>query len=306
MNIAARVGVVINPIAGRTGRRRGESERRRSMVMSAAAAAGVEARVHLTSAAGEARELARMLAEDDCSVVMAMGGDGTVNEVAQGLIGSGVPLGLLPSGSGDGLARGLGIPADPRRAFDVALSGATIRMDVGYANDRLFLNVAGVGFDAAVSREFAIAGRRGLVGYVRKTLGLVRHYRALRYDFEHDEAVSSSDCFLMAVANAPAYGNGAVPAPDADVTDGVFDVLMIQAGSSAQQVWRSRRLFWRRRAAADGVSRLRAKRVEVRAPEILFHLDGDVQPVVDHLTIEIAPGALAVRVPLRFHTGFHM
>jgi diacylglycerol kinase (ATP) len=305
MSIAARVGVVINPIAGRTGRRRGESERRRALVLSAAAA-GVEARVHLTTSAGEARELARMLAQDDCSVVMAMGGDGTVNEVAQGLIGSEVPLGLLPSGSGDGLARGLGIPADLPRAFAVALAGDTIRMDVGYANTRLFLNVAGVGFDAAVSREFALAGRRGLAGYVRQTLGLVHLYRALRYDFEHDDDMSASECFLMAVANAPAYGNGAVPAPDADVTDGVFDVLMISAGTPVQQAWRSRRLFWRRRAAAGGVSRRQARRVVVRAPEILFHLDGDVQPVVDQLAIEIAPGALAVRVPLRFHTGFHM
>lgn len=293
-----RVAVVINPISGRTGSSPGEAARRRTLVEQAAAARGfTDVDVHLTTAPGHARELARSACEAGAGIVVAMGGDGTVNEVAQGLVGSDVALGIVPCGSGDGLARGLGLPRGRGAAFDVALTGVTSRMDVGYANEHLFLNVAGVGFDAAVGQLFATRKTRGAMGYVVKSVSLVWSYNAPHYAVVCDDARREGRKFLIAFANAPEYGNGAVLAPDADVRDGVLDVVMVDAGNPLSQVWRARRLIWNRRAPAAGMERLQTRTARVTSDHIVYHVDGEVFTTAGSLDIRVERQALAVRVP---------
>jgi len=292
----SRVAVVINPISGRTGSYRGEADRRRALIVETAAALGIVVDVHITTGAGHARDLARAAREAGAEVVVAMGGDGTVNEVAHGLIGGDAALGIVPCGSGDGLARGLGLPRDRRAAFQVALTGVTSRMDVGYANDQLFLNVAGVGFDAAVGQLFATRTTRGALGYVVKSVSLVWTYEAPHYEVVCDEVRRSGRKFLIAFANAPEYGNGAVLAPDADVRDGVLDVVIVDAGNPASQIWRARRLYWNRRARATGMERLQTRTARITSDHIVYHLDGEVFTTTGALDIRVERQALAIRL----------
>lgn len=292
----SRVAVVINPISGRTGSYPGEADRRRALIVDTAAEMGIAVDVHMTTGSGHARDLARTARETGAEVVVAMGGDGTVNEVAQGLVGGDAALGIVPCGSGDGLARGLGLPRDRRAAFEVALTGVTSRMDVGYANDQVFLNVAGVGFDAAVGQLFAARKTRGALGYVVKSVSLVWSYEAPYYEVACDEARRSGRKFLIAFANAPEYGNGAVLAPDADVRDGVLNVLIVDAGNPASQIWRARRLYWNRRAQATGMERLQTRTARITSDHIVYHLDGEVFTTDGALDIRVERQALAVRL----------
>lgn len=292
-----RIGVVINPIAGRLGSRPGESQRRQAFVESALRGAGVESDVRLTAGPGHARTLAERCVADGCDVVVAMGGDGTVNEVAQALVGTSVPLGVLACGSGDGLARGLGLPSDWSRAMDVILRGSTKVIDVGFVDDHMFLNVAGFGFDAAVGQVFATRRTRGAWGYVSTAFRLVWRYTPTRYRLELDGQVVEGRKFLIVFANAPEYGNGAVLAPEADVTDGVLDVGLVDGeGGPLAQIWRARRLYVRQGAPARGLDRLRVQRARLVADELVYHVDGEVHVARGAVDVTVQPRALGVRV----------
>ncbi len=295
-----RVGIVINPISGRGGDRGGKAARRRAFAESRAAAAGVDATVVMTERRGHARDLAQAFVDERCETVIAMGGDGTVNEVAQALVGTSTVLGILPCGSGDGLARGLGLPTDLESAMRVALSSKLTAIDVGYAGDRLFLNIAGIGFDATVARMFASRSTRGGLGYVAAGIRLVWKYAAPAYDVrwttDTGEEIRSGRKFLLGFANAPTYGNGAVLAPDANLQDGLLDLVLVDAGRPLQQIWRARRLFWRCRTRIRGLERALASRVTVRGATLVCHLDGEVFETSGTLEIRVRPGALLVRI----------
>jgi diacylglycerol kinase (ATP) len=295
-----RVGVVINPISGRRGSHAGEAERRRAFVLSHSAALGVDAVVLLTERGGHARQLAQQCVDDGCAAVIAMGGDGTVNEVAQALVGTSVALGIVPCGSGDGLARGLKLPTDMAAALRVALMPAATAIDVGYAGGHLFLNIAGVGFDASVAKLFSTRAKRGAWGYVMKSLQLVFNYRAPDYEVRWQtisgEEIRRGRKFLVGFANGAEYGNRAVMAPDADYSDGLLDVLIVEAGNPLQQIWRSRRLFWGYRRPAAGVERARATHASIHGQSIVYHLDGEVFETSGSLDIRLRPQSLLVRI----------
>jgi YegS/Rv2252/BmrU family lipid kinase len=238
--------------------------------------------------------------DDGCVAVIAMGGDGTVNEVAQALIGTPVALGIVPCGSGDGLAQGLKLPVDMDAAMRVALTAPASAIDVGYAGDRLFLNIAGIGFDATVAREFSTRAKRGALGYVVKSLQLVWAYRPPHYEVRWTTADGSEETrhgpkFLIGFANAPEYGNRAILAPDAHLSDGLVDILLVEGGSALQQIWCARRLFWGHRRPTRGVERARARRATVTGKTIVCHLDGEVLETSGSLEIRVRPRALLVR-----------
>jgi diacylglycerol kinase family enzyme len=173
---------------------------------------GLRAEVFLTERGGHARELATGALDRGATVVVAWGGDGTVNEVAGALAFRDADLGVIPSGSGNGLARELGIPADPSAALAVALSGRSRVIDCGELDGRLFVNVAGIGFDALVAREFAShrQGQRGFVRYARITAREMFRYEPAEHTIVADHQVLRKIALLVAIANARQYGNGAV------------------------------------------------------------------------------------------------
>ncbi len=294
-----RVGIVINPISGRRGSRPGELARRRAFTERRVAAAGISATIVMTEGPGHASMLSQTFVDQGCDTVIAMGGDGTVNEVAQALVGTPTSLGIVPCGSGDGLARGLQLPTSREGAMDIALSSSFTAIDVGTAGDRIFLNIAGIGFDAAVARVFAGRSTRGAVGYVKSGVSLAWTYASAQYEVKWHTGDAAEERagrkFLVAFANASTYGNGAVLAPAASLQDGVLDVVLVDAGTPLQQFWRGRRLFWRSGSPARGLERSRATRATVHGSALVCHVDGEVFETSGALEIGVRPGALRVR-----------
>ena len=208
--------VVVNPTAGLGAA--GDGARARAEQAAAFAVAhGSAVEVVVTTQAGHARELAQSAARRGARMVVAWGGDGTVNEVASSLAGSDTVLAVVPSGSGNGLARELNLPLDPRLAFDVAMAGVDRRIDLGSLDGRIFVNVAGVGLDARVAQRFAEIGRdrRGLARYVRAAVREVAFFRPDDLTIEVDGRRHDVRPLMIAFANGRQYGNGATVAPGA-------------------------------------------------------------------------------------------
>ena len=164
---------------------------------------------------------------------MAIGGDGTVNETAAGLSKTDVALGIIPAGSGNGLARHLNIPMDIDRAADIIAQRNIVDCDYGEVNHRPFFCTFGVGFDAAVSHRFAKQNRRGKMMYIKSAIDEYLNYNPQEYTISANGKVLTEKAFLIAVCNASQYGNNAYIAPQASITDGLLDFTIVHAGTPA-------------------------------------------------------------------------
>jgi YegS/Rv2252/BmrU family lipid kinase len=258
--------------------------------------------VRTTESPGHAQLLAQEAVQAGATTVLAVGGDGTVNEVAWGLLGTTVTLGLVPVGSGNGLARTLGIPLRPDRAL-ASLEAAVARgMDVGLVNGRPFLNVAGAGFDAEVGAAFhrngARGGRRGVLTYVR--LGFSKlTYQAEEWLLSMGEERFEGRALLVAFVNGRQYGGGAFIAPRARLDDGLLDIVVIEDAPRAEILLNAPRVFlgsiegfrrYRHRTASSAVLTSRGGAFE-------HHRDGEPEPSSERLEVAVQPRALRVLVP---------
>ena len=256
----------------------------------------------VTEGPGHATELARAAAAAGAELVLSVGGDGTANEVARGLIGSGAALGIVPAGSGNGLARALRIPLRPGPALDALENGVRRRIDVGLLNGLPFLNVAGIGFDAVVSRAFHDSGRRGgrrgLLGYVRLSLREMVRYRAPRLVIEAGGERLEVRPFVMTLANGPQYGSGAVINPGGRLDDGRLEIVILEDGPLPGLLAATPRLFLGGLDRIAGYRRLRVASATVTAAEpVAVHRDGDPAPETDRVLVSIEPRALTVVTP---------
>lgn len=218
--------LIINPISG-TSNKRGLDKH----VAKIFADKGLEIETVWTTARGDATRHARRAVEEGYHSVLAAGGDGTVNETARALCGSNVRLGIIPCGSGNGLARHLDIPIDIDSALDIIAADCPIACDYGTVNDLPFFCTFGVGFDAAVSHKFARQRRRGPLSYLHSTFREFVKYHADEYVISANGHVLTEKAFLVAVCNASQYGNNAYIAPHASMTDGLLDVMIIHQGN---------------------------------------------------------------------------
>lgn len=181
-----------------------------------------------TKRAGHAIEIAAQAAEMKTDVVVAIGGDGTINEIGRSLVHTETALGIIPCGSGNGLARHLHIPMEPKKALEIINDGICDIIDYGKINGTDFFCTCGVGFDAFVSLKFANAGKRGLLTYLEKTLQESLTYQPETYELETEDGTYKYKAFLIACGNASQYGNNAYIAPQATLTDGLLDVTILE------------------------------------------------------------------------------
>ena len=253
--------------------------------------------IRLTEFAGHAVELARTAAAEGFAVVAAVGGDGTVNEVGRGLLGTDTALGIVPQGSGNGLARHLKVPLALPAALRRLAAPDFSRMDVGVMNGHPFFCTAGLGFDAHVSQHFAQAGSRGLSTYLRVTLREYRRFRPVPVRVDLDGRVQETDCYVLAFANASQYGNNAYIAPRADLRDGLLDVCLIDALPVCRALKVSLGMALGNLPQSKAAEYFRVPRgtVTARAP-IGFHVDGDYLGHASDFAVELLPLALAVAV----------
>lgn len=272
--------------------------RRVDMIRDELARRQLAASIHITEHAGHARDLAAAAVADAADLVIVWGGDGTVNEAGGALAGSRTALGLVPAGSGNGLAGGLGVPKDPRAALAIALGQKTLAVDVGMLDDRPFFNIAGIGFDAHIARLFneRPRGHRGRLPYIVIGVREGCRYRGKDYRLTLDGVARDRRALLIAFANGREYGMGMRIAPGARLDDGLLEACVVDDRSVAAR-FRDARHFALgsiHRAPGMTIQPVRTAVVESQG-EIDFHLDGEPGVARDRVTITIRPGALFVK-----------
>lgn len=285
--------VVFNPVSGPRRRAVGDCG---ALAHDLLGRHGVEAAFAVTTAPGDARLLALQARRDGVALVVAWGGDGTINEVGGALAFSDVPLAIVPGGSGNGLARDLGVPLDAPAALVLAATGRPRTIDAGQIDDDLFFNVAGIGLDAAIAARLARPhARRGLPGYVQATLAELPFYRARHYRIDDASGAVDRHAWFIAVANSRQYGNGAQIAPAARLDDGRLDLVVVEA----QPIWRllQRVPAFFRGALAPGpgllMSQVDQARIASDAP-IAYHVDGEPRRRGTSIAVGVRPAALRV------------
>ena len=258
-----------------------------------------EYNIVFTQKPGHGTEIAR-----DCSadLVVAVGGDGTVSEVAQGIILSGQSktFGIIPCGSGDGLALHLGISRNPRKAVAVLNEGATGVMDYGTVNGKPFFCTTGTGFDADVAEAFASSGKRGLWTYITTALRLWRGFKPSHYSIEADGQRFDGNAAMVTVGNVNQWGNQARITPLASVADGMMDVTIVRPFHSWDIPALAIRLLTGKAHTARKVTMLRGASVHIcRDNDGACHFDGDPCRFGREITVETHPAALRVAIPAK-------
>ena len=248
-----------------------------------------------TEYAGHATQIAANAVREKVDVVVAIGGDGTINEIARSLVHTETVLGIIPCGSGNGLARHLRIPMEPKAAIDVINRGYELCIDYGKINNILFFCTCGVGFDAFISLKFADSGKRGLLTYLENTLHESLRYQPETYEIENEEGTVKYKAWLIACGNASQYGNDAYIAPQASLTDGLMDVTIMEPFTVLDVPSLSFQLFNKTIDQNSRVKTMRAKKIKIhRANDGVMHFDGDPLMAGKELEVEIVPSGLRV------------
>lgn len=290
MTIRKEIVFVVNPISGTQGKKailKHIDERLDRNIYNY--------RIVETQYAGHATEIAKTAVMDGVDIVVAIGGDGTINEIARSLIHTDTALGIIPCGSGNGLARHLRIPMDCKAAIDILNKNFQITIDYGKINDIPFFCTCGVGFDAFVSLKFADSGKRGLLTYLENTLNESLTYQPETYEIENDEGTVRHKAFLIACGNASQYGNNAYIAPQASLTDGLMDVTILEPFTVLDVPSLSFQLFNKTIDQNSCIKTMRTKKIKIRRKNPgVFHYDGDPVMGNENLEVEIIAHGLKV------------
>ena len=254
-----------------------------------------ECKVCITEYAGHAAELAKACAAQGDDIVVAVGGDGTVNEVARSLVHTKTALGIIPCGSGNGLARHLCIPMDIRKALDIINQAQIVDFDYGVINDLPFFCTCGMGFDAFISLKFAEAGKRGPITYVENVLKEGLKYKPETYEIIDDNGTTKYKAFLIACANASQYGNNAYIAPGATMKDGKIDVIIMEPFDALEAPQIAADLFMKTLGNNSKIKTFRTRKLTIhRQSPGAIHYDGD--PIMTNSDIEVHIEHLGIRI----------
>jgi diacylglycerol kinase (ATP) len=268
-------------------------------IIKACSVRNIEAQIEFTKAPHHAISLARTASSSDVDLIVAAGGDGTINEVAQGLIGGGKTMGILPRGSGNGLARHLGIPLSLPDSLNTLFGGEVLHMDTFTLNGKLSLNVSGMGFDGHIANLFGGKTKRGLTGYAKLTLSEFLGFHEFDLTLSIDGSKLERKCFVLAIANSSQYGNNACIAPAALVSDGILHVNILRKiplyrfdfvyAFFAKTIDQSR---------YSEIQQARNFTVET-STEIPYHVDGEPCGTATRFEIVMQPSTLPVIVPVK-------
>jgi YegS/Rv2252/BmrU family lipid kinase len=252
--------------------------------------------VCFTEFRGHAAQLTRQCVEKHTDVVVAVGGDGTVNEVARSLVHTDTALGIIPCGSGNGLARHLCIPLDVRKAMDIINSCQIEAFDYGVINGLPFFCTCGMGFDAFISLKFAESGKRGPITYVENVLKEGLKYKPETYEIVVDgEGKQRYKAFLIACANASQYGNNAYIAPGATMKDGEMDVIIMEPFDAIEAPQIAADLFMKTLGNNSKIKTFRTRQLTIHRREAgAIHYDGD--PIMTDNDIDVHIEHMGIRI----------
>lgn len=245
-------------------------------------------KVLFTEYAGHAAEIARRCVANDVHIVVAVGGDGTVNEVARSLVHTETALGIVPCGSGNGLARHLCIPMDIRKAIAIINRCNIEALDYGVINSLPFFCTCGMGFDAFISLKFAEAGKRGPVTYMENVLREGLKYKPEVYEVIDETKATRHKAFLIACANASQYGNNVYIAPKATMTDGLMDVTIMEPFTAFDAPQISIDMFNKTLDKNTRIKTFHSKKIHIhRTKPGVIHYDGDPVMAGEDINVEI-------------------
>lgn len=291
---STKICFIFNPHSGHNRRNPYLLERTRAFI----ATEKLDARIVPTERPRHATDIARDAVATGCGLVVAIGGDGTLNEVATALIDAPAALGLIPCGSGNGLGRHLGVPNPGKGAYRTLLSGQVRAIDTGTANGIPFFNAMGLGFDAEISARFNHLTRRGLAAYVRTGIQAWASYQPAPYVIRNGQAELATDAFIVAVANSDQYGNDCFIAPGAQVDDGLLNLTVLKRVNTLNALPLALRLFRGRIDGSKQVARLIGAHFTIQRPTAgPIHTDGEVHETGAEVEIRVRPRSLRVLVP---------
>lgn len=257
-----------------------------------------EAEMIYTEYAGHAIKIAAQKAAEGAFAVVAIGGDGTINEIARSLVHTNTALGIIPCGSGNGLARHLEIPMDTNKAIDIINTGKIESIDYGKINDTPFFCTCGVGFDAFISMKFAEDGKRGLLAYLEHTVKEGWKYKPEKYNLTMDDVKTTHTAFVIACGNASQYGNNAYITPQATLNDGLLDVTILEPFNMLEAPSISFQLFNKTIDQNSRVKTYRCKKLHIqREKSGVAHYDGDPVMMDADIDVEIIQQGLKVIIP---------
>ena len=261
--------------------------------------------VYYTKSAGDGYHSAKKFAESGYNRVVAVGGDGTVNEVARGLLRTDAALGIIPLGSGNGLARHLKIPLNYHKAFQITQGGEIISCDYGLLNNKPFFCTSGSGFDAQVGKRFARLGRRGFITYAQASFMEYFQYYPQNYKITLNGKTFSRKAFLITFANASQWGYNAYISPDASLNDGMLDLVIVSPFSFVKAPIIGIQMFTKNIYRSGNIEVFRFKELTIeREKPGYVHIDGD--PVIDKkiLHVKTITNELKIITPAGKHTPF--
>lgn len=251
-----------------------------------------------TEYVGHAAEIAEEAANKNFDVIVAVGGDGTINEVATKVMQYNKTLGIIPFGSGNGLARFLKIPLKPANAVDVINNFKVEAIDTGRLNDKCFFNMAGIGFDAHISSVFAGNKSRGLAGYLKLGFREMLSYKAQTYLLEIDGMSYERKAVVVSIANSSQYGNNAHVAAGASITDGLLDVCVIKEFPMYKLPVLAYQMLNAKTDQSNMVEIIKGKHIRItRVQDDAIHIDGEPFFMGKELKISVAPLSLNIITP---------
>ena len=302
------IAFIINPVSG-SKETQNAKKKLPKLIMQTLDAEQWLPNIAFTEYAGHATEMAYQYARMGFDAVVAVGGDGTVNEVAKGLVKSyqqsGISrqtaLRIIPVRSGNGFARHLNIPIRPQKALEMINHSEPISVDYGLANGKLFVSTCGTGFDAVVADNFAASNKRGFMTYLQNAIKEAFSYQPQNYHIVGDGIDVTHKAFLITFANANQWGYEALIAPKASVQDGKMDIMLMSSHAILGSASLALRLFAGSIDDSHFMDTIRAKEVTLEREEAApFHLDGDPVEMEKDIHIQIIPDGMRVLVEKRF------
>jgi len=288
-----RISFIINPISGGINK-----ESFPSFIENNIDKNKFDVEILLTKSKDHNSELAEYAVQQKSDVIVAVGGDGTINHVAKHVVGTTSAFGIIPMGSGNGLARHLGISSNHHKAIKVINELHALKIDTGKANDVFFINVAGAGFDAHVSNMFATAPKRGFSSYAKITLTEFANYVPRDYEMRIDGRLITQKAFIVCVANGSQYGNNAFIAPQAVLTDGVFEISLLKPFHPLHIPFIGFDMFTKKFNNSRFVKTYKGKHIVIHRPKAeMVNIDGEPVMMEKDLDIIILPSSLNVIVP---------
>ena len=280
---------IINPISGT-----GKQKLVEGLIESYLDQNKYNVKIKYTESAGHAILLSAEASKDKYDVVVAVGGDGSVNEVGQSLVNTDTVLAIIPTGSGNGLARHLNIPLNLKEAILLLNEFTFSRIDVGKVNNRVFLGNAGVGFDAHISKLFAEANKRGFLTYAKLSIKEFFQYKSQDYEIHVDGEVFLRKAFIICLGNSNQWGNNAFVSPNSIINDGYLRVIVLKKMSLLSLPFFIIKLFRKKVDSSIYYEEFKGKSIVLKQQNEWAHLDGDIFDVGECLNAEVIPSSLKI------------